>query len=126
MKLCCALQTRVVACGICKNYIHESCFAEWKKQKKTLRQDVTCVYCRCATAPSHPYCVSLFLTDSSTLLYYSCNVSKPHVYSRCPERERHWCVVTVCTTPVHTTFPRYKHGCEVHHPRFVKAWQPGM
>ncbi|CAL5225254.1 g8046 [Coccomyxa viridis] len=40
------LQTRVVACGTCKNYVHESCFAEWKKQKKTLHQDVTCVYCR--------------------------------------------------------------------------------
>ena len=69
MELCCGLQTRVMACGICKNYIHESCFAEWKKQKKGLKQDVTCVYCRCAQPPCT---ASLSVTASSktTLLLH--------------------------------------------------------
>ena len=51
------LQTRVMSCGVCKNHVHESCFAEWRKQKKSSNQEVTCVYCRCA-----PFLCTLALT----------------------------------------------------------------
>lgn len=35
---------KVVACGTCKNVIHEQCFLAWKKSCR--RRSATCVLCR--------------------------------------------------------------------------------
>ncbi len=44
----------MVTCERCGNHVHEECFRQWTAQKRASRQDVTCVYCRCAwpEAPS--------------------------------------------------------------------------
>ncbi|KAI4316098.1 hypothetical protein L6164_024113 [Bauhinia variegata] len=37
-------EDRVVACGTCRNPIHEQCLVKWKRSR--VRRSVTCVLCR--------------------------------------------------------------------------------
>lgn len=36
----------VVHCGVCRNGVHEECFARWKRSGPGRRGGVTCVMCR--------------------------------------------------------------------------------